>query len=210
MSETSLSRLLTIVADDVLAAQNELNRLDGAAGDGDLGVSLSSAAIAIKQVASTPQDSLRELLNACGVETARAAPSTCGTLVATAFLAAARMADSEHGSPTERTAVLINAAATSIARRGGARLGDRTLLDALVPAAEALQDAAQDGVPIERALAAAAEAAASGAEATRNMLPQAGRARWLGARPQGHEDGGAVFVSLAFASSLRALHTVSS
>jgi hypothetical protein len=92
MTSDTVSGILAAVADEVARSRDTLNRLDAAAGDGDLGVTMFAAAAAVKQVASEPQVDLALLLRACGMQIAKVAPSTCGTLVATGFLAAARRA----------------------------------------------------------------------------------------------------------------------
>ena len=166
---------------------------------------MAAAAAAVTRVASKPQTDLASLLRECGMQIARAAPSTCGTLVATGFLAAARAPDDTSGSPVQRLALLLVAAKAGIEQRGKAKRGDRTMLDALGPAVEALTSAAIEGLDLETALQRAAEAARGGAEETAQMEAQAGRARWLGERSYGHRDAGAVFVALIFESAYRYL-----
>jgi triose/dihydroxyacetone kinase / FAD-AMP lyase (cyclizing) len=79
---------------------------------------------------------------------------------------------------------------------GGARPGDRTMLDALVPAAEALQSALRAGRPWRDALAEAVAAASEGAARTATMAPRRGRSSYLGDRALGHPDPGAEAVAL--------------
>jgi dihydroxyacetone kinase len=205
MTSDTVSGILTAVADEVARSRDTLNRLDAAAGDGDLGVTMFAAAAAVKQVASEPQVDLASLLRACGMQIAKVAPSTCGTLVATGFLAAARAPDEPSGPPLKRLARLLAAAEAGIEQRGKAKPGDRTVLDALAPAVEALTGAASEGLDLEAALQRAAEAARAGAERTAEMEPRAGRARWLGERSRGHPDAGAVLVALVFEFAYRYL-----
>jgi phosphoenolpyruvate---glycerone phosphotransferase subunit DhaL len=205
MTTEALVRVLTPVANEVAELRDELNRLDAAAGDGDLGVTLAAAADALKRAITREHTDLASLLRACGAEIARAAPSTCGTLVATGFLAAARDAGQPPSSPLALLARLVEAASNGIAERGKVALGDRTMLDALAPAAEALRAAEAERLGLETALRHAAEAANAGADRTAELAPRAGRARWLGERSYGHRDAGAAFVAAAFASACRAL-----
>ena len=126
------------------------------------------------------------------------APSTGGTLIAFALMAAAK-ATVDPGAPSlARAAAYLDAAAASIAQRGQVERGDRTMLDALGPAAEAVHAA----VPRQRAATAARDAATAadeGAAATATMAAKVGRAGWLAERAAGHEDAGARLVALAFA-----------
>ena len=199
-----LADLLVAVSAELAARRDELNRLDGVAGDGDLGVTASLAAEAIAAIApairnlSTP-DALRQV----GTEIARKAPSTSGTLVAFAFLAAGRVgevdADPRH---TGANAVpYLEAAARSIEERGKVSIGDRTMLDALRPGVDAFRTTIEQGRSVAEAVRAAATAADHGAAATAAMSPKVGRAAWLGERARDHEDAGARLVAMAFAAA---------
>ena len=91
MAPSGLVRALTAAASALEASVDELNRLDGFAGDGDLGITMSEASRALKDVLAANQDmGGGPLLSACGAAIARKAPSTSGTLVATGFLRAAK------------------------------------------------------------------------------------------------------------------------
>ena len=206
---SSLTSLFGRVADDVIAAQAELNSLDAVAGDGDLGLTMTTAAEAVK--ALLPELEGMELgaaLKRCGAEMARKAPSTSGTLFATALLRAGAAAGQESASreaPVAALAHLVAAAVEGIQQRGKAKPGDKTLLDALVPARDALARSSEAGVDLQTALQQASEAARAGAEATRGLRPRVGRASWLADRSEGHEDGGAHLVALVFASATRSV-----
>jgi hypothetical protein len=91
VAPSGLVRALTAAASALEASADELNRLDGFAGDGDLGITMSEASRALKDVLAANQDmGGGPLLSACGAAIARKAPSTSGTLVATGFLRAAK------------------------------------------------------------------------------------------------------------------------
>jgi dihydroxyacetone kinase-like protein len=205
---SALSDAIQALATDVLAAQAELNRLDGIAGDGDLGATLALGANAL--LAALPELETLDTdaaLRRCGSELARKAPSTCGTLLATACLRAAAAGaapdTTSNETATGRIARLVSAGLAGIQQRGKANLGDKTLLDALAPAADALQAAASGGRDVADALAEAAAAARAGATATVSMRARVGRAGWLADRSEGHEDGGAWLIALLFESAAR-------
>ncbi len=202
----SVGDVFGAVADDVVAAKDELTRLDAVAGDGDLGITMAAAGAALKALLPelAGQD-LATLLKRCGSELARKAPSTSGTLAATAFLRAGRAASDATLGGTALLAQLAAAAQQGIQERGKAAPGDKTMLDALAPAVAALQQAAGAGAAIPAALADAARAARAGADTTRSMRAKVGRAGWLADRSVGHEDGGAYLVALIFASAARHL-----
>ena len=137
------------------------------------------------------------------MEIARRAPSTGGTLIAFAFIAAAKAEVDPDAPALERAAGYLEAAAGSIAARGQVAPGDRTMLDALQPAADAVRaGATASAAPADVGLAAA-RAADAGARATASMAAKVGRAGWLAERAAGHEDAGARLVALAFGAASR-------
>ena len=104
MAPSGLVRALTAAASALEASADELNRLDGFAGDGDLGITMSEASRALKDVLAANQDmGGGPLLSACGAAIARKAPSTSGTLVATGFLRAAKAVTGTAGTGTAVT-----------------------------------------------------------------------------------------------------------
>ena len=181
------------VLGDVAATSNELNRLDGFAGDGDLGITVTTATTALLALLPDLEGSTApEALRKAGLVLARAAPSTSGTLVARALLAAAVGAG--RSEENEDVARYLEFGAQEIARRGGASAGQKTMLDALLPAIARLNEVAPDA--LSERLHRAAEAAEAGAEATREMEPRVGRAAWLADRSRGHIDAGARLVAV--------------
>ncbi len=203
-----METLIRDVAADLVVVKDELNRLDGFAGDGDLGITVAAGASAIASIQSElgtlPHGTL---LRRIGTELARHVPSTGGTLLATAFLAAARemeaASQTRPETATELAARLLDAAQRAIVERGKAAPGDKTMLDAIAPASQALREAADAGIALPAALARAAEDADQGALATASMEPRHGRAAWLAERSAGHEDAGARAVAIILGSIAR-------
>jgi dihydroxyacetone kinase len=200
-----VARLVTAVATELLEARDELNRLDGVAGDGDLGLTVTAAARALLELApGLAELSEADAIRRCGTEIARKAPSTGGTLLAFALMAAAKAGFDPHASAAERAAAYLEAAAASIAQRGQVGPGDRTMLDALQPATEAVRRVVTEGGDAAAAAREAAVAADQGAAGTASMAAKVGRAGWLADRAAGHEDAGARLVAMAFAAAARA------
>jgi dihydroxyacetone kinase len=206
---TTWAQVTDSVRQAVEEARDELNRLDAAAGDGDLGVTMTAAAqgaAALAQRGELDGKPVAEALRALGMELARCAPSTSGTLFARGLLQAGREAVSRPDEPPAAlAAALVTAAIEGIQRAGKAQPGDRTMLDALVPAAAALQDAAARAEPTATAVAAAAQAAQAGAAATKDLEPKVGRASWIADRARGNVDGGARAVAIIAAAVASAL-----
>jgi dihydroxyacetone kinase-like protein len=182
-----------------VAASDDLNRLDGAAGDGDLGITMSVAAQAALDAMAEGGTAAEDLLRRIGLAIARRAPSTAGTLVATALLAASRIEPAEEplvAAIARRTRVGF----TAIADRGHAKVGDKSMLDALSPVVESLERDAASGTPLAAALEHAAAAARDGSLTTQSLTPRVGRAGWLAERSLGNEDAGAHLVAIVFTS----------
>jgi phosphoenolpyruvate---glycerone phosphotransferase subunit DhaL len=198
-SGAAFVRLLRSVAEELPAHRDELNRLDGVAGDGDLGLTVSTACRALLDLAPSLEGLAEaEAIRKAGMEIARRAPSTGGTLIAFALMAAAKAPITPGAAAVARAAAYVDAAAASLAERGRVAVGDRTMLDALSPAADALREAAASGSGDGEAALAAAAAADRGAAATASMAAKVGRAGWLAERAAGHEDAGARLIALAF------------
>jgi dihydroxyacetone kinase len=171
--------VLEAVCAAVREAEPHLTELDTATGDGDLGTSLDRGAAAVQDALdSYALDDPVATLQGIAATLRRAIGGTSGPLYATGLLHAA-----EHLARGGDWATALRAAAEGVSDLGGARPGDRTMLDALVPAADALADGGS--------AADAVAAARSGAEATETMDPRRGRSSYLGERVRGHRDAGA-------------------
>jgi phosphoenolpyruvate---glycerone phosphotransferase subunit DhaL len=203
---TSLVSCLGVVAGDVVASAARLNELDAQAGDGDLGVTMTTAArIVLELLPELESKPVADVLRTCGAAIARGAPSTSGTLVATGLLRAGRIARDADGSPVSVLVASLDAARLGIQERGKAEVGSKTLLDALVPAVDAARLAGDNGEDMKTALVAAATAADEGARSTTSMQPRHGRAGWLAERSAGHEDAGARMVAIMLAAAARSV-----
>jgi dihydroxyacetone kinase len=185
----------------LVEAAPRLTAMDRAVGDGDLGISLARGAQAVTAGLALPMyplDDPAATLHALGLKLQETLGGTSGALYAVFFLRAASRLRSGPGSPTdpEAWADAFEAGCAAIAELGGARPGDRTMLDALVPAADAFRATLDSGHPPSQALSAAADAARRGAEATAAMPPRRGRSSYLGDRALGHPDPGAEAVAI--------------
>ncbi|KVT38917.1 dihydroxyacetone kinase family protein [Burkholderia ubonensis] len=187
---------LHAVACTLIDNEATLAELDAAAGDGDLGASMHRAAQAILELPDAAYGTPAGALAALGAALRRAIAGSSGPFYATALLRASRRL-ADVAEPSARDwATAFRSAVESIGELGGARAGDRTMLDALVPAVDAFDRALEDDRNGAAAWAAAVEAAERGAQETTHMTPRAGRASYLGKRAIGTPDGGAVAVAL--------------
>ena len=181
------------VADAFEQSEPRLTALDSAAGDGDLGLSLVRGAEAIRALPEDAWTSPARALTAIGNALRRSIGGSSGPFYATALLRAARRL-AEGPADAAAWAEAFDLAVTAVSELGGARPGDRTMLDALRPAADAFAKAVRDGQGAREAWASAVHAAEAGADATSRMQPRLGRASYLGARAVGVPDAGAAAV----------------
>jgi triose/dihydroxyacetone kinase / FAD-AMP lyase (cyclizing) len=187
---------LQSVADALIANEPKLTELDSLAGDGDLGASMKRAAQAILEVPAASLGSPQGALSSLSAALRRAIAGSSGPFYATALMRASRQFDGV-GEPQPRDwAAAFKEAVQSISDLGGAKAGDRTMLDALIPAADTFAASLEANASVHDAWAAAVAAAQKGANDTANMTPRAGRASYLGERAKGVADGGAVAVTL--------------
>ncbi|SDJ36849.1 dihydroxyacetone kinase subunit DhaL [Aliiruegeria lutimaris] len=209
MSEIDSTYLMAFfrLAGERLEEQRQtLCSLDGEIGDGDHGTSMANGFAAInarlRDLSAEPAPPARLLREAASAFIGEVG-ATVGPLYATGLLQGAAMLE-EGPLDARQLGDLLAAFARGIAMRGKAGIGDKTMLDAWLPASHAAQRvAAEGGSPAEIARAAA-EAAEAGAAATTSLIASRGRAARLKERSIGHPDPGAVSASLiigAFAES---------
>jgi dihydroxyacetone kinase len=139
-------------------------------------------------------------LHGLGVTLQRALGGTSGPLYAAFFLRAASVLRRGRPDDPKTWAEAFRAGCAAIGELGGATAGDRTMLDALLPAAEAFDAALQSGRSANEAIRVAAQAAANGARETAAMRPRRGRSSYLGERAVGHPDPGAEAVAVWLAA----------
>jgi dihydroxyacetone kinase len=166
------------------------NELDAAQGDGDLGITMVLAAGAMEESARS-SNSIQAWFQNGGKSLRKAAPSTMGILMASALISASKVIPDEKRLTLQDWATVQQTMISEIQSRGGAQLGDKTVLDALIPAAATFAHAVQEGKSAHESLAAAAKAAEVGAKHTATLLAKTGRSSWLGERTLGKIDGGA-------------------
>ncbi|CEJ11060.1 Dihydroxyacetone kinase [bacterium YEK0313] len=194
--DPAIRALLLKVAAALDAAEPHLTALDGATGDGDLGLSMQRGAEALRALPDGAFSDPATVLAALAGALRRAIAGSSGPFYAVALMRAARSLDSGGKPDAGALAAAFRAGVDAIAELGGARVGDRTMLDALMPAAEAFTAAAARGETLQAAWAEAVAAAEAGLAATAAMRPRLGRAAYLGDRALGTPDAGAAAVTV--------------
>ncbi|OAE00290.1 dihydroxyacetone kinase family protein [Arthrobacter sp. OY3WO11] len=191
--------VLTQARDAVVDHERELGRLDAIAGDGDHGVGMRrgvDAAVAAAGEAAGLGLSVHRVLAAAGEAWSERAGGTSGALWGSALAAAGRSLGNKESYSGEDAAVAVTAFADAVTSLGKADVGDKTMVDALLPFRDAFVAAFDGGSPVSGALAAAVTAARQAADATASLRPLKGRARPLAEKSLGHPDPGAVSFAL--------------
>jgi phosphoenolpyruvate---glycerone phosphotransferase subunit DhaL len=193
VNAASLHSALARWCDALEAAAPELNALDGRLGDGDLGTTLSKCAANVRELLAAPPASLEATLKACAQACARASGSSFGTLLAVGFLTAAKTAGPRETLDCDALVEVLTAVRQALSQRGGAALGDKTMLDSIAAIAGALQ-ACNPGAGPQALKDAAVRAAASVLDVFRQLPNRIGRARMFADRSIGLDDPGMVAV----------------
>ncbi|HEX8581001.1 MAG TPA: dihydroxyacetone kinase subunit DhaL [Acidimicrobiales bacterium] len=183
--------------------RDALTQLDAAIGDADHGANLDRGmTAAVAALEATPSDDPAAVLKTVATTLIKTVGGASGPLYGTFFLRAAGALDGGDGAALARA---VRAGLGGVAARGKAEAGDKTMLDALGPACDALDEALAAGKPLGEALNAAAEAAARGRDATEPLVARKGRASYLGERSAGHVDPGAASATLLVEAAATAL-----
>lgn len=187
-------------ATHVQGTKANFTELDRRAGDGDFGANVDTALIRARQkIAERPPDTVGGVMHrvSAGFLTTG---GTCGPLLGAWFRELGKHL--AERATTETFAAGVRAATEQVQRLGKAQVGDRTMIDAMLPAADALATAAALDAALGSALAEAADAACRGAESTADMLGRKGRASYVGQAAHGSPDPGAVLIADLFASAI--------
>ena len=179
------------------AERDHLGQLDAAVGDGDHGTTMARGfAAVVRALAAEAGAPPGRLLTLAGQTLVSTMGGASGPLWGTALRRAGRALGDGPGFEAPQLVRALEAALAGVVDLGGARPGDKTMVDALAPAVAALQGAVARGEPLAAALRAATAAAEAGVRATVPMQARKGRASYLGGRSVGHQDAGATSAAL--------------
>ncbi|MBN1376455.1 MAG: DAK2 domain-containing protein [Dehalococcoidia bacterium] len=192
LSSTSLVAILQDVMSALSNHSDEVQKLDAALGDGDMGVTLQLGSKAVSEyLASVDEKDIGKLLAGCGLCFNKASSSTFGTLLASAFMESGKACMGRQEIAIEDIMLIGQGAIDGIKKRGKAEIGEKTVLDPLVPAVEAFKDELSGKSDIGLAVESAIQAAKKGLEATIEMRAKHSRASWRTDGGVGVQDAGA-------------------
>jgi dihydroxyacetone kinase-like protein len=192
ISSTEVRDWIQAYAAEVAEHRAELVKLDTAIGDGDHGTNRDRGMRkAVEKLDDVEGDDIGALLKAVGMALVSSVGGAAGPLYGTLFLQMGTAAAGRDEVDLAGWTEMLEAGVTGVQARGKAEPGDKTMLDALIPALDALRSAADDGADLHDALRRSADAAAEGMRATTPLEARKGRASYLGPRSVGHQDPGA-------------------
>jgi len=192
---SEVREMIRHVARGMIASTDQLTQADKAIGDGDHGVGMARGfENVLLKVSAQEFASVGELFKTVGTAILTSAGGAAGAVFGTLFRGAAENVGDRTSLTAASLSVMLRDGLLAVKDRGGAKAGDKTMIDALEPAA--LEAERMTSAPVAEALAAVAEAARHGMEKTREMVATVGKAKTLGGRSLGYPDPGAVSMSL--------------
>jgi dihydroxyacetone kinase-like protein len=196
IGRNELVRMIKAAAELIHANEPLLSKLDSATGDGDHGTTIGKVMDAAVAAAQAEPGSIAEVLNKVGWDVMCVDGGSAPPLLGSFFTGMSEGVAGKEQLDTAALAVVLEAGVKGMREHSKAQVGDKTMMDALLPAVDAVKAGA--GKDVSAALREAAEAAKRGALATKDMAARFGRARNLGDRTKGHQDPGATSVAFIF------------
>ncbi len=208
LSTQNIIYMVDDMSETIIANEVPFCELDSFAGDGDFGMSVAKGFKQLKtewkEIMDKHSGTIGDFLDSVSMIIMEHCGGASGPIWGSAFRAAARYAGDKTALERGDFAGMVQAAADGVYRTGersfgrGAQIGDKTLMDALIPCAQCLTACADDGVSLEKALQQAAAAAVDGAEKTKDIVARMGRAGTVGERSLGYPDAGAHALGVIF------------
>jgi dihydroxyacetone kinase-like protein len=199
LNPNQIRLMMLQVADAIIAAEAMLSQADRDLGDGDHGLGMKRGMEAVKaQLEPMDPASVEQVFVTTGTAMMSSMGGASGALFGTVYRAGGKALAGRPAFDSEGLALLLEAALEGVMKRGGAKPGDKTMIDALAPAAAKAREVT--ALPLPDALKAVAEAAEAGKDASKAMIAQFGRAKTLGEACIGFPDAGALSVTIMLAT----------
>lgn len=194
-----LQQALIAISRAIVANEPRLTEIDTIIGDGDHGTGMREGFSALEALLTTTEyPDIFELFRASGLQLVKVMGGASGVLFGTLFTAGHAVIQDKTALTADDLIAFFDEGATAIMRRGRSGPGDKTMLDALLPAIDAMCARRQTTAEVQDVLAAAVEGALNGVKASEQMLPRTGRSKNFREQALGWPDPGAVSVSILF------------
>jgi len=198
MRMSKLRRMFASAGEEIRSHQELLSQLDSVGGDGDHGTTMVRAIeVLVSELKEESDKSLNVRLKDAGWRVLGVDGGASSALLGI-FIGGMGDVAMESESDCKQLAASFAAGLGAVQKQTKAGPGDKTMIDALVPAVLAFETAANDDQPIAWAMKMAAEAAHAGAESTKDMIARYGRAKFIGEKSRGSADAGATSIALLF------------
>ena len=187
---------LKAIGEKIIDNKDFLTDLDREIGDADHGVNMARGFASVIEKVPSEEGDIGAALKKTGMTLLSTVGGASGPLYGTAYMEAGKVLAGKTSLTAEDFKVGLEAAIAGIQKRGKAEKGEKTMLDALMPAFDAFTEALESGKDLNSSLQAACEAANNGVEYTKTIAATKGRASYLGERSIGHQDPGATSATM--------------
>lgn len=194
---SDFERMIGVAYNTIKSRSDEFSRLDAALGDGDHGEAIATA-FGVIEASSHKGGDFKSILNDMGFSVMLETSGSTSTLLGAFLLGLSEGAPAAIEADTAQIRVMFRSALTSVEKNTRARIGDKTMMDAIIPAVEAMEKS--DTTDVGTLFKLASTAALAGAASTVDMKANFGRARNLGDKSIGHVDAGATSWASIFSS----------
>lgn len=199
ISMKQLQTAIVAACDSIVASEPLLTQIDSIIGDGDHGTGMRDGFMVLRETLITNEyPDIYALMREAGLTLVKNMGGASGVIFGTLFIAGHEAVRSKTDMDADAIIAFFDAGSTSIAKRGRTARGDKTMLDALLPAVEAMRRKREETEDVALLLEAAYEGALQGVENTKSMISRKGRSKNFREKTLGIPDPGAVSVSLLF------------
>lgn len=196
LNKDEVKAMLILVADRIIENEPMLSEADRNLGDGDHGLGMKRGMEAVKEKLAGDVESVEKAFAATGMAMMSSMGGASGAIFGTLWRNGGKALAGREAFDAQGLADLIKAGLDGVMARGGAKPGDKTMIDALHPAMLKAQEVA--ALPLNEAITAVAQAASDGRDASKAMIATMGRAKTLGEGSIGFPDAGACSVAVIF------------
>ena len=192
LNDKDIKAIISKMSNIMTENKDWLTELDAAIGDGDLGLTMPRGfSSASETVNSLEETDVGKILAKAGMTIVQTAPSTMGTLVGSGFMKSGKAVKGKQELGLTDMTDLVTQFVEGIMARGKAKPGEKTIIDSLHPAVQALQKAVEENKTLSEGLQAAYDAACQGVEDSKDMIAQHGRPAYYQEKSRGKQDPGA-------------------
>ncbi len=199
---SSIYNCLSEIGERIIANKDYLTELDREIGDSDHGINMARGFKAVLEKVNPEEQDIGAALKKAGMTLLSTVGGASGPLYGTAYMESGKILSGKTELTAEDMKKIFEASIAGIQKRGKAIRGEKTMLDALIPASETYAKKLSEGSDMIQALEAACESAREGVEYTKTITATKGRASYLGERSIGHQDPGATSAMLTLEAIL--------